>query len=77
MATLGGILLILGAYFTYRGSIFYAVGVYAIADFVWLYLAYSRGDFLGVTSIAIGTLLGIAAFVKMNKGTFRKSIVVE
>lgn len=74
MASIGGILLILGAYYTYKGKIFNAIGTYAIADFIWLFLAFTRQDYMGAFFIAVGTALGLAAFYKMNKGLFHKNI---
>jgi len=73
-AIIGGILLNIGAYFTYKGQIFNSVLTYFFADFCWIYLAYDRGDWTGMTLITIGTTLGFAAFLKMNKGTMSKNL---
>lgn len=74
ISTIGGILLILGAYFVFKGQIFKSVFVYTIADLCWAYLTYEKQDYIGLAFVLIGMVLGIGAFFKMNKGTFNKTI---
>jgi len=74
MASIGGILLIIGAYFVYNGDIFKSVGAYFLADIVWIYLAYNSGDYFGTGMVVIGTMFGVGAFIKMNYGKMRKTL---
>ena len=74
ISIIGGLLLILGAYFVFKGEIFKSVFVYFIADICWCLLAYNNKDYIGLLLITIGMLLGLGAFLKMNYGTMRKSL---
>lgn len=73
-AILGGVLLNVGAYLTFRGKIYEAVIVYLFADICWIVMAYERDDFWGVVSIVIGVTFGFLAFLKMQRGTMAKSL---
>jgi len=73
-AVLGGLLLNLGAYLTFRGKIYEAVAIYLFADFCWIIMAYDRDDFLGVVSISMGVTFGVLAFLKMRSGKMSKNI---
>ena len=73
-ALLGGLLLNIGAFLTYKGKIYEAVIVYLIADVCWIVMAYERDDFLGVASIIIGVSFGFLAFLKMQRGDMSKSL---
>ena len=73
-AIIGGILLNIGAYLTYKGKVYEAVIVYLFADICWMIMAYERGDTLGSIFIVVGTLLGFLAFLKMKKGAMSKSL---
>lgn len=73
-AILGGILLVVGAYFTMSGKVMIAVGVYFIADCCWVFLAFQSGDFIGSVFVLVGMLLGLLAFLKMNYGKMRKTL---
>ncbi|MDO8455278.1 MAG: hypothetical protein Q7S59_11955 [Sulfurimonas sp.] len=73
-AFIGGILLNIGAYLTYKGKIYEAVIVYLFADSCWVIMAYQRDDFWGVLSIIIGVLFGFLAFIKMRSGEMNKSL---
>ena len=77
MVTLAGICLIIGAYFTYKGEIFYAVMCYLVADIVWIYLAVLVGDVQGAIFVTIGALLGVGAFLKMRFGKLKRDIKIE
>lgn len=71
---IGGLLLIIGAYFVYKGQIYYSVGIYFIADIMWCILSYNNKDYIGLLLIIIGMLLGLGAFIKMNNGNYNKTI---
>lgn len=71
---IGGILLILGSFFVYKGDIFKSVFVFFCADLCWCFLAFSTGDMLGFTLTLIGMILGLLAFLKMHLGEFSKTI---
>jgi hypothetical protein len=73
-AVIGGLLLNVGAYLTFRGKIYEAVIVYLFADLCWIVMAYERDDFLGVVSIVIGVIFGILAFMKMKSGKMNKNL---
>lgn len=71
---LGGILLILGAYYTMKGNVYRAVMIYMIADVCWIFLGIAAGNYLGVFFIVIGTIMGIVAFVKMHYNVMDKKL---
>jgi hypothetical protein len=73
-AVLGGILLNIGAFFTYKGDIFKAVIVYLFADVCWIIMAYQKDDNIGMVLITIGTILGFLAYLKMNSGKMGKTL---
>lgn len=73
-ATFGGILLIIGAFLTFKGNIHKSVMVYILADIIWIILGIQSGDFIGAGLIAIGGVLGILAWFKMNSGVFNKTL---
>jgi len=73
-AVIGGILLNIGAYLTFRGKIYEAVAVYLFADICWIVMAYERDDYWGVLSIMVGVTFGLLAFLKMKRGDMNKNI---
>lgn len=73
-AVVGGILLNIGAFLTFRGKIYEAVIVYLFADLCWIIMAYERDDFWGVVSIVFGVTFGFLAFLKMQKGLMNKNL---
>jgi len=73
-AIIGGVLLNIGAYFTYKGNIFNAVVTYLFADICWIIMAFDRGDWTGMAFITVGTALGFMAFLKMNTGVMGKDL---
>lgn len=73
-AFIGGILLNIGAYLTYKGKIYEAVIVYLFADLCWVIMAYQRDDIWGIVSIIIGVLFGFLAFIKMQRGDMSKTL---
>ena len=76
-AVIGGLLLNIGAFLTFKGKIYEAVGVYLFADICWIVMAYERDDFWGVLSICVGVTFGLLAFLKMQSGKMNKSINKE
>jgi hypothetical protein len=76
-AILGGLLLNVGAYLTYKGRIYQAVIVYLFADLCWMTMAYVREDMLGAFFIIVGTTFGFLAFMKMQRGEMNKSLNKE
>lgn len=73
-ATIGGILLIMGSFFVYRGEIYKSVFVFFLADITWIIISYQSGDYFGSGVVAIGMLLGVAAYLRMNLGSMRKNL---
>ncbi|QSZ41511.1 hypothetical protein GJV85_05120 [Sulfurimonas aquatica] len=73
-AILGGILLNIGAFLTFKGKIYQAVIVYLFADVCWIVMAYERDDFIGVVLIIIGVIFGTLAFWKMKSGSMSKTL---
>ena len=71
---LGGFLLMLGAFYVYKGNIFYSILTYTVADVCWLVNAYMNGDTFGVLTVTIGIIVGSAVVYKMQLGKFKKSI---
>lgn len=76
-AILGGIMLNIGAFLTFRGKIYEAVSVYLVADLCWIAMAWERNDFTGMVFIAVGILFGFLAFMKMQRGSMEKSLTKE
>jgi len=76
-AIIGGLLLNIGAFLTYKGKIYEAVVVYLFADLCWIVMAYERDDFWGVVSISVGVILGILAYLKMRNGKMNKNLNKE
>jgi len=74
VAVIGGLLLNIGAFLTFKGKIYEAVGAYLFADVCWIYMAYERDDMWGVISIIVGVIFGFLAFMKMKSGKMNKSI---
>ena len=76
-AVIGGLLLNVGAYLTFKGKIYEAVIVYLFADLCWIIMAYQRDDFWGVVSIIVGVTFGFLAFIKMKRGEMNRSLNSE
>jgi len=73
-AIIGGILLNVGAFLTFKGKIYQSVIVYLFADVCWVIMAYEKDDIWGVISISVGVILGFLAFVKMQSGVMSKNL---
>lgn len=76
-AIIGGVLLNIGAYLTYKGKIYQAVIVYIFADICWIVMAVQKDDMIGAGFIIVGTVLGFLAYLKMKEGAMRKSLNEE
>ena len=76
-AILGGLLLNIGAFLTYKGKVYQAVVVYLFADVCWIIMAYEKNDYIGSVFIIIGTLFGFLAYLKMRNGEMNKSLNKE
>jgi len=72
--TIGGILLIMGAFALYKGNLLWSVSIYALADIMWAILAYKQEDIFGMICVIIGLILGILVYAKIHLGVFVKSI---
>jgi len=73
-AILGGLLLNVGAFLTYKGKIYQAVTVYLFADLCWIVMAYENSDYIGAFFIIVGTTFGFLAYLKMRNGEMNKSL---
>ncbi len=73
-AIIGGILLNIGAYLTYRGKMYEAVIAYLFADICWVVMAYEKDDYLGMFFIFVGVTFAFLAFLKMKRGEMNKSL---
>ena len=76
-AILGGILLNIGAFLTYKGKIYQAVIIYLFADLCWIVMAYEKNDYVGALFIVVGTTFGFLAYLKMRNGEMNKSLNKE
>ena len=72
--SIGGLLLIVGAFFTFRGEMSKAIWIYTIADFCWILAAIATGDVFAIITVSIGGILGIAALYRMQIGKMRKTL---
>ncbi|WP_294965775.1 hypothetical protein [Sulfurimonas sp.] len=73
-ALIGGLLLNVGAFLTFKGKVYEAVLVYLFADVCWVIMAYERDDFYGMMSILLGVTFGLLAFLKMKSGKMNKNL---
>lgn len=76
-ATIGGLLLCAGAFLSYKGKVYQAVATYLFADVCWILMSLDKGDYQGLFFTTIGTLLGLAAFIKMYRGIMRKNLDLD
>ncbi len=73
--TWGGIVLIYGAFLTYKGQIFLATASYIFADCCWIINAWNYSDIQGVFFIGAGIFFGIIATYKMKNGYMEKDLL--
>lgn len=66
--TVGGLILIGGAFFTYKGKILTSVAWYILADFCWVANAIAINDIQGAVFVTVGVIFGTLATYKMNNG---------
>jgi len=74
LATVGGILLIIGASFMYVGDVKKSILTYFVADICWVILGYQNNDIIGMITISVGMILGFLVFLKMHTGIFRSTL---
>jgi hypothetical protein len=72
--TIGGLLLIAGAFALYKGNLLWSVGLYFFADTMWVWLAYKQEDFFGTFTIGLGMILGLLVFLKSHRGEFVRDL---
>lgn len=72
--TVGGMILIGGAFFVYKGKIFVSVMWYLIADFCWVINAYYADDIQGAIFVTVGVILSLIATVKMHTGKMESEL---
>lgn len=72
--TIGGLLLIAGAFALYKGNLLWSVGLYFFADIMWVWLAYKQGDIFGTVTISLGMFFGLLVFIKSKSGEFVKDL---
>jgi hypothetical protein len=75
--TIGGLLLMYGAWYVANGNVFYSIIVYTLADICWLINAYLSNDLFAAVTVSVGIGTGLYVTYKMQRGTFRKSILKE
>lgn len=73
--TFGGLVLIYGAFLTYKGQIYLSAFTYLTADFCWVYNAWGHDDFKGVVFISVGIVFGMLATYKMKNGYMEKDLL--
>ena len=73
----GGVILIVGAYYTYYGNMYFGIMSYTIADVCWIINAIQHDDVFGSITISIGITVGLIVTYKMRSGIFNKSIMKE
>jgi len=75
--TVGGILLIAGAFALWRGKFIYSVALYFLADLAWVFLTWKSGDMFGTFAITLGMLFGVLVFLKSHSGEFVKDLKIK
>ena len=74
---IGGVLMIFGAFFMFKGLVYYASMMYLVADVCWILLSVRDSDVVGTIFIIIGTILGILTFLKLHYNILLKDINVQ
>lgn len=70
VVTVGGLYLILGAFYMYFGKIGFASMAYVLSDIAWAINAYTYQDYFGFLVVLIGVIVGISVMYKMKQGIF-------
>jgi len=70
IVTVGGLYLILGAFYMYFGKIGFASIAYVLSDISWAINAYAYQDYFGFAVVLIGVLVGMTVMYKMKQGVF-------
>ena len=71
---IGGVFLVIGAFFLARGNVYASVIAYFIADVMWVLMAASQRAWISAGMIAFGMACGIYVWWNMERGKYRKSI---
>ena len=66
-AILGGILLNIGAYLTYKGRIYQAVIIYIFADLCWIVLAYENSDYIFVRHLKLSIWCRLKLIIQLTQ----------
>lgn len=74
VSKIGGVLLIVGAFALWRGSIRWSLIFYGLADLCWLSMAFMANDMFGGILIIIGIVLGVLVYVKTHTGVFHENL---
>lgn len=74
ISTIGGLLMCIGAFLSLKGKIYQAVATYLFADACWVWMTFDKGDYQALFFTSVGSLLSLAAFIKMYSGIMRKSL---
>jgi len=73
-ATLGGVMLIIGAFLMYKGQAMYSILTYFFADTMWAWMSWEKGDTFGFSLVILGMIFGFGVFLKMHTGIFVKNL---
>ena len=73
-ALAGGILLVIGAWLMYVGNVKYSILTYFLADIMWAFMAFMANDYVGLTFVIIGMILGFGVFLKIHTGFLVKNL---
>jgi len=76
-AIIGGLLIIGGSIFMYRGEVFRASIFFLLADIAWIFLGIQSGDWIGTGLIIVGAILGLGTFIKMHSGKLKKTLHIN
>lgn len=69
-----GVVMTLGAWFTYQGKIFNAVLVYLVVDVCWIITAVYSFEIISFTFLLIGVTLTVLAAMRMRAGVLRRNL---
>jgi len=74
LSVIGGLVMLLGSYFTFKGDIEKSIVTYLFADFIWVFLSFQVGNIFGAFVVFFAMVVGIVVYLKMQKGLFYKTI---
>lgn len=67
----------IGAFLSFKGKVYQAVAAYLFADACWVWLTFDKGDYQALFFTSVGSLLGLAAFIKMYLGLMKKNLDLD